>query len=192
MTGPLVALKLAVIHAFDFKGSTTRSEFWWTFLAVGIVGIIIGLMDTAKLITLSTSQDLTALTEVSLFDFITPYYVVLITIPCTSLSIRRLHDAGMSGFWWLLSFVPVVGGIGMLVLYCLPSSGRTSAPTTSNMSTTKPSAKAAELDAHQKAMQGYAHLFNKDKPVSKAVRAAQKAEVSDYYRTRVLKSAPAA
>jgi hypothetical protein len=39
-------------------------------------------------------------------------------------------------------------------------------------------------------MQGYGLLFDKDKQPTQQQLAARKAEVSDYYRSRVTKSAP--
>ena len=37
------------------------------------------------------------------------------------LTVRRLHDAGQSGWWWFLHSIPVVGGLVLLVvLLCLP------------------------------------------------------------------------
>lgn len=192
MTGPLIALKLAVVNAFNFEGRATRSEFWWAFLAIGVIGLVVTVFDLAKLAALSTGQNLLTLSDLSLFDFGTGYYLVLVTIPYTSLCIRRLHDAGMSGFWWLLSFVPIVGGIAILVLYAMPSSGSTPTRPMAQTGKAKNSAKAVDMDAHQKAMQGYALLFDKDKPVSAATQAARKSEISEYYRTRVLKPASAA
>lgn len=35
-----------------------------------------------------------------------------------ALAIRRLHDAGMSGWMYLLSLVPYVGGVILVVLVC--------------------------------------------------------------------------
>jgi len=48
------------------------------------------------------------------------------------------------------------------------------------------------VDSHKRAMQGYAVLFDKDKPVTAEMQAARKAEVADYYRSRVLKASPSA
>lgn len=42
-------------------------------------------------------------------------------IPILALTVRRLHDTGRSGWWLLLVFVPVVGGLILLIMYMLPS-----------------------------------------------------------------------
>ena len=39
--------------------------------------------------------------------------MVLITIPTLAVTVRRLHDTGKSGWWYLISFIP----IGGLVLF---------------------------------------------------------------------------
>lgn len=41
--------------------------------------------------------------------------------PGITVSIRRLHDIGKSGWWFLISLVPLVGGIVLLVFMCLDS-----------------------------------------------------------------------
>jgi len=38
-----------------------------------------------------------------------------------AVSIRRLHDTGRSGWWILLGFIPVLGGLVLLVFYCIDS-----------------------------------------------------------------------
>jgi uncharacterized membrane protein YhaH (DUF805 family) len=35
-------------------------------------------------------------------------------IPLISLSVRRLHDIGKSGWWYLLIFIPVLGSLLLL------------------------------------------------------------------------------
>jgi uncharacterized membrane protein YhaH (DUF805 family) len=35
-----------------------------------------------------------------------------------SLSVRRLHDTGKSGFWWFIGLIPLIGAIVLLVFYC--------------------------------------------------------------------------
>lgn len=43
-------------------------------------------------------------------------YVFATWIPITSLSIRRLHDTGKSGIWYLVSFIPWIGPIILFIL----------------------------------------------------------------------------
>jgi len=42
-------------------------------------------------------------------------------IPTLSLTVRRLHDIGKSGWWYLIGIIPLVGGILLLVWYCKDS-----------------------------------------------------------------------
>ncbi len=67
------ALSSATSNIFNIKGRARRSEYWWTTLVVFLLSIVL-----------------------------TPLAVIfdLLTIP---LFIRRLHDGGHSGKWWLLS-----------------------------------------------------------------------------------------
>jgi len=44
-----------------------------------------------------------------------------VLVPTIALSARRLHDISISGWFQLLTFIPYIGGIVLLVLYCLPS-----------------------------------------------------------------------
>lgn len=45
-------------------------------------------------------------------------YILLTIIPGLAVSVRRLHDADLSGLWWLLAFVPL-GGVVILVFHVL-------------------------------------------------------------------------
>lgn len=41
-------------------------------------------------------------------------------LPTLAVGLRRLHDTNASGWWYLLAFVPYVGGLIMLVWFCIP------------------------------------------------------------------------
>lgn len=43
-------------------------------------------------------------------------YSVVMAIPLISVSVRRLHDIGWSGYWSSLGFVPLIGLIGLLFI----------------------------------------------------------------------------
>ncbi|MEX2608571.1 MAG: DUF805 domain-containing protein, partial [Gemmatimonadota bacterium] len=36
-------------------------------------------------------------------------YVLAIIVPSIAVSVRRLHDVGRSGWWFLITFIPLIG-----------------------------------------------------------------------------------
>ena len=48
---------------------------------------------------------------------------ILFALPCLLLVIRRLHDIGRSGWWWLLVFIPFVNFI--MGIYLMSQKGET-------------------------------------------------------------------
>lgn len=75
-----------------FSGRASRAEYWWYFLASFLVGMVLGMIPLVGwLLSLA---------------FI---------IPGLAVCVRRLHDAGHSGWCVLLSLIPLVGGIILLV-----------------------------------------------------------------------------
>jgi uncharacterized membrane protein YhaH (DUF805 family) len=54
-----------------------------------------------------------------------PFFILAVVwliflLPILGLQWRRLHDANRSGAWWLLNFVPFVGGIVLLIFFATP------------------------------------------------------------------------
>lgn len=97
--GIVDAAKLYFTRYADFKGRSRRSEYWWATLVIGILGSIIGgiLPDLAWIWTLVT------------------------LVPGVSICVRRLHDIGKSGWWYLIVLIPIVGQILMIVWFCTDS-----------------------------------------------------------------------
>ena len=46
-------------------------------------------------------------------------YSLAVLLPSIAVAVRRLHDTDRSGWWFLIGFVPIVGGIILLVFYVL-------------------------------------------------------------------------
>ena len=98
------AVKLALQRYTDFRGRSTKAEFWWwvlfyyganigaavidSFLTAGVLGILVFL------------------------GLIIPYWAV---------AVRRLHDTNRSGWWILVGLLPLVGIILLLVFFLQPS-----------------------------------------------------------------------
>lgn len=78
-----------------FKGRATRSEYWlFTLVNVIVVLGLAGMAIEAKIDWLINVAGL--------------YWLATI-IPSFSVAVRRLHDTGRSGWFLLLSFIPIVG-----------------------------------------------------------------------------------
>lgn len=94
-----------------FSGRARRKEYWMFSLFNCIVWLILcGLMLAS---------------ESSLITGISVLYIFATFIPSLSVIVRRLHDIERSGWFYFISFIPVVGPIIVLVWLC--KEGATSA-----------------------------------------------------------------
>ena len=58
---------------------------------------------------------------ISIFIYIDILFISLVFIPFISLSVRRLHDIGQSGFLVLICFIPIFGWLTLLYICCTDS-----------------------------------------------------------------------
>jgi len=97
------------------NGRARRKELWmfslW-YALIAYVPMFIGfvLLDSGELEVIG-----------GLLVFVGIIFSLALLCPMINLQIRRLHDIGKSGWFWLISFIPYVGGIILLVLMCLDS-----------------------------------------------------------------------
>ena len=84
-----------------FKGRACRKEFWGFFLVNFCISFALGLAESYFGIASEYEDSLLA-----------GLYLLIIFLPSTAVSVRRLHDTSRSGFWWWLS----ITGIGYLIL----------------------------------------------------------------------------
>ena len=94
-----------------FSGRARRKEYWmfvlFNFIAAFVVGFIGGFLAGA--------------TNVVAFSFLGTIYNLAVLLPSFAVLVRRLHDTGKSGWWWLIGLVPFVGWIVLLVFCCTDS-----------------------------------------------------------------------
>jgi uncharacterized membrane protein YhaH (DUF805 family) len=110
-----------------FSGRASLSEYWWPVLLNVVVAVVVGLLGAILLAVGSGLSDQglglaavpNALGAVLLFALFLFFLAQL--IPSIAIAVRRLHDANLSGLFFLLSFIPSVGGLIVLVLTVLPS-----------------------------------------------------------------------
>jgi uncharacterized membrane protein YhaH (DUF805 family) len=48
-------------------------------------------------------------------------YCLALFVPSLSVTVRRLHDIGKSGWWYFIAFLPLIGGIILFVFTLLDS-----------------------------------------------------------------------
>jgi len=89
-----------------FDGRAGRPEYWWFFLINTIISVILDLV-----IHDATGQVLGAI------------YALAVLLPSIGVGIRRLHDTNRTGWWLLVSLVPLVGWIWIIVLLALAGDG---------------------------------------------------------------------
>lgn len=102
-----------------FSGYASRSEYWW---AVGMISVItfvlmipVGVASVQAEITGETSA------VAGLLSMVIFVWYLAIFVPSLSIAWRRLHDAGFSGAFFFLSFIPFIGGIILMVLTIIPT-----------------------------------------------------------------------
>jgi uncharacterized membrane protein YhaH (DUF805 family) len=103
---------LAWQRATDFSGRSRRKEYWYFHLFNGIVMIFLVLFAVAF-----SDQGKPAMLP---FGLMSAYGFVLF-VPSLAVTIRRLHDIGKSGWWYFIAFIPLIGGLILLVFTVLDS-----------------------------------------------------------------------
>lgn len=91
-----------------FSGRASRKEFWMFFLFYIIFLFSFAILDAI----LGT---IIIYTKTESYGLFTLLYFIGTFIPFLAVSVRRLHDIGKSGWWILLSFVPI-GNIIYIIL----------------------------------------------------------------------------
>ena len=103
------AVKRAFRKYATFSGRASLSEYWWyvLFFVAGYLGAAI----LSAVFGAATSPDGGTTTGPGVYPFAVAGLVFLLVniVPSISITVRRLHDAGFSGWFYLLNLVvPVV------------------------------------------------------------------------------------
>lgn len=97
-----------------FSGRASRSEFWWWYLVSFVVSAVLGVVGLVV-----TGSPVNQPVDFSLLRaqvLIPQVWSVLTLVGMVALSVRRLHDAGRSGWWYLLTLPGVLSSVLMLVV----------------------------------------------------------------------------
>ena len=98
------AVGLGFQHYFDFKGRSTRSEYWWWLLFVVLAGIALTIVDMGIGTFNYESGD----------GLLSGLFKLATLIPGLALGARRLRDINKSA-WWLLMWLSFLLIIPMII-----------------------------------------------------------------------------
>ena len=96
---------------FNFKGRSRRKEYWM-YTLFNIIFLLTAVLLDNYLIGLTIEGDIP-------IGFLTFSYYFFVLIPTMALTVRRLHDIGKSGWFYLIALIPYIGGLILILLMCI-------------------------------------------------------------------------
>jgi len=91
-----------------FEGRARRTEYWMFYLFNTIFLIAATILDNLLKTNIGG-------TYYGVFYFV---YALAVFLPSIAVVVRRLHDVDKAGTWFFIAFIPIIGGIWLLVLTC--------------------------------------------------------------------------
>ena len=95
-------MKADFVKCVELGGRSSRSEFWWLHLFFVTVFLLASLVD------------------VLVGTFLNILFFFAFMWPSIAVSVRRLHDIGRSGWWYLICMVPIIGEVFLIVYWASP------------------------------------------------------------------------
>ncbi len=94
-----------------FEGRAGRKEYWFFILFNILISMGLGYVDWL-------TGNINPETGLGILSGI---YALGVMIPGMAVSVRRLHDTNRSGWWLLITFVPVIGALVFIYFMVLDS-----------------------------------------------------------------------
>ena len=92
----------------DFNGRARRKEFWMFYLIQFFIGLILFTADMLLFVLPNENG----------FPILTMLYATAIFFPALAVMVRRLHDVGKSG-WWYLKFCLTISVVTIVLAILL-------------------------------------------------------------------------
>ena len=114
--------KVAMRKYFKLDGRARRSEFWFFKLIIYFMNAIFLFLAQICIAISNNKSGVKDFEEIDVFDS-TPVVVIYIIInaifliPNITVSVRRLHDVGKSGWYYFLNLIPIIGTLILLYFY---------------------------------------------------------------------------
>lgn len=117
-------IKTCIRKYADFTGRARRAEYWWFALAVAVVELVLYVL--ALILARATGSVDEYTGRASLGAGWIPMILLFlfglaVIVPSLAVAVRRLHDTGKAGWFYFVTFIPVVGSLILLVFMIIDS-----------------------------------------------------------------------
>jgi uncharacterized membrane protein YhaH (DUF805 family) len=90
----------------NFDGRARRKEYWYFILFNALFAILALILDNVLGLP-NVAEGFSPLYSI---------YWLATLVPGLAVTVRRLHDTGRSGWYFLVALIPLIGGIWLLVM----------------------------------------------------------------------------
>ena len=106
-------VKFSIFNMGNFTGRASRTEYWTYMLTMGT--LVLGTLFLLGILSIIFQNPV----FLSFYLIIGPVFLISL-IPWVALCVRRIHDAGQTGWLVLLAFVPVLSVVPVILSF-IPS-----------------------------------------------------------------------
>ena len=99
---------------FSVQGRANRAKFWLVALGIAVVEVILFAVILGGA-AMSGDPEKIAAAMGPVASIVILAFVVIATWISVAVAIKRYHDRNKSGWWVLIVFVPVIGGLWYLI-----------------------------------------------------------------------------
>ncbi len=105
----------------DFTGRSTRSDYWFAYLAHVLIFFAYYLLDAVfeRMVSATGSMDVFTISVILLLIFFA--YGIATVLPGLAITVRRLRDAGYNWPYIIIPLIPFVGIFILIFLLCQPT-----------------------------------------------------------------------
>jgi len=97
-----------------FKGRSGRKEYW-IFTMINVAAYFA--LTAVSVINMNMAINSGDYNESTIvMAYLPSIFGLAIFVPSLAVAVRRLHDVGKSGWWFLINFIPLLGAIYFLFL----------------------------------------------------------------------------
>ncbi|MDD8024760.1 MAG: DUF805 domain-containing protein [Paracoccaceae bacterium] len=115
------AVRTCLQKYVTFSGRATRPEYWWFVLFIVLGQILLNIIDSMLFNTGGVSHGPGFWAYRGNSGPLSGLFGLAVLLPAIAAGVRRLHDTGRSGWWLLITFIPLIGGLVLLYFFVQPS-----------------------------------------------------------------------